>query len=199
VSWRWTLAALTILSACGEGEPSPPRASGAIVLELDEARASRDAIAARIATEVEVLKSGSLAMRVVQARDLDTTLGGPEQAVAKVRRATRASRRGESLVIDVGVDLEDPELARVVCNALIDQYLEQRMLTLMEPFDQQIRALAAASEILGASETADPSPEERERIAEQRRHADEELTALQTRMRAQRNDARALDPCTIRR
>lgn len=167
---------LAALVACGDADP-PPAAAGALRLDLEDRSATADAIAATIATEIEVLRSRELAELVVRRLGLHRAPPDRRMQANEVRRAIRASRRGESLVIDVGVIVADPHQALEICNATLEQYVERRMAMRLQELDAQIIALAQAEEATGTH-----SPE-REALERQR----------QTR----RNDARVLDRCEI--
>lgn len=158
---------LVVLCACGDREP---RARGTVILELPLGSAGQDEIAARMATEIEVLTSRALAERAAEAIGIE-----PAQ-VDTIHRALRAARRGNSLLIDVGVDLEDPERARNVCNAVIEAFVTYRMSARLQIVHAQIQALSEA-------------PGEH--------HA--EVAALERERLTMQNDVRVLDRCNARR
>jgi uncharacterized protein involved in exopolysaccharide biosynthesis len=112
------LIVLSVVVACGAGPA--PTASGALVLELEEERLGADVIDARVATEIEILRSRPMLERVVRTLGLDADPSMGPDAVASISSAVRPARRDASLVIDVAVALDDPERAATVCNALMD-------------------------------------------------------------------------------
>lgn len=178
------VALLAVATACG-APTQDARASGALVIELDDEGVSRDAIDARIATEVEVLRSRPLAARVVQRLALDRD----PSAVDGVLSAVRVARRGESLVIEVGIAGDDPAHAAMVCNALLESYLEARMEARLSETMRNAEWLASQLDALAA----EPGTEAR------RAEIEERLRDLDRERATARSDARVLEPCDVRR
>lgn len=181
---RWLLVLALFLATCGESEPAPA-ARGALVLDIGESM-DRAVLDARVLTEIEVLRSRALVERALThaALDRQRPFQGA-QGVTAAQRAIRASRRGDSLVIDVGVVSPDPELATTLCNSLMQQYIEQR-------YQQHLAPRAHAADRLAAElERLDPA-DERRRALEAR------VSELELERAAMRSDARVLERCEPR-
>lgn len=112
------------------------RASAAGALEIDLSRlaagqGATDAIALLLATHREQIRSESVARRAAQKLGLAHSPGyahGDDEAAARVHRAVRARRRGDSAVIDVRiVDSIDPVLASQICNAVLEAQIERTL------------------------------------------------------------------------
>lgn len=163
---RVALSAMVLL-ACTE-----PAASGAVILELAEERVGRDVIDARMATEIEVLEGSVLADRVRQRLELADS------------PVVEASRRSETLVLDVAVLGNDRERAREICNHVLDVYIEQRMYDQLAPLDGRLQHLYSNRDLL-------PDGPTRARI-------DEALVELELERAAVQPGARVLERCARR-
>lgn len=176
-----------LIAGCGEQEPAP-RASGALVLELEEDRMGAAAIDALVATEIEVLKSRPIAQRVATELELAHDPAFGADAANVVRRSVRASRRGGSLVIDVGLmgcgASEDPECAARVCNSVIDAYIVQRLESRMGPIARELDWLSMQREQLSEGDA--------------RTRVDARIVELDLQRAAITPGARVLEPCSWR-
>ncbi len=116
-------------------------------------------------TEVEVLQSRTLARRVVDELELrnDPEFGGSlAESVAKVQDAVDIRRAGETYLIDLVVEAEDPQRAARIANAYAAHYVELQKETKRE-------ATASASNLLR---------ERVERMAVEVRNADARLNSF---------------------
>jgi uncharacterized protein involved in exopolysaccharide biosynthesis len=129
--------ALLACAIAGCGTEPRPGARGTLEVDraaLGEAR-SEAAVDAIVATEVERASSEPITRRVVDVLRLHETAsfiaGAPvaeEDAVRALRERITASRRRDTLLIDVHVADEDPSFARTLC----DQALEAMLLAAAE-------------------------------------------------------------------
>lgn len=182
--------AAVALVACTKPEPLPA-AAGSLVFVPDAMVVSPDGgtpvdmSAGILATEVEVVRSDGVLRAAVRARGLASAFKLDEDAtVETLRKATSASRRGQSLILEVSVRLPDPSLAKASCTAILSAYVDSRL---------QLRVDAAAAReawLLAQLETVDASSP---LAASLRADADE--AAVERTARAV--DVRVLDGCTI--
>lgn len=154
------------------------------MLDLEEARLGADVIDARVATEIEILTSAPIVERAVTRLDLAHDPAFVASATGTVQRAVRAARRDRSLVIEVGVAIDDPQRAAELCNAILESYLERSMESRMEPALHQIEWLTRQLEEL---------PE-----GDPRRQVEARLAALEVERAAITPGARLLERCTMR-
>lgn len=92
-----------------------------------------DMSATIIATELEVVRSDRVVRSAVRARALAAAFKLDEdQTVRTLRDATSASRRGQSLVLELDVRVPDPSLAKESCNAILSAYVDSRMAARIE-------------------------------------------------------------------
>ena len=173
--------------------PPPPDAIGALVFDLDDPAASRAAIDARLATEIEVIGGHPIAERVANRLGLAGHMGFEQPPSLTVRRAVRATRRGDTLIVDVSVTLQHPERAVEICNATLETYLEQHMQMLVGDARREMAALAARADDLATR--AAEAPESAQLAAELER-ARTDLAVLERDTALTRNDARILEPCS---
>ena len=172
--------------------PPPPDAAGALVFDLDDPAASRDAIATRLATEIDVIGSARIAERVADRLGLAGQMGFEHPPSLTVRRSVRATRRGESLILDVSVTLNHPERAVEICNATLEAYLEQHMQVLVGDARREMDALAARAEDMAARAA---EALENAQLAAELERARTDLAELERRTTLTRNDARVLARC----
>ncbi len=155
---------MLLLAAC-DGRASTAR--GALVLDLEEERVGADVIDAQVATAVEVMQSRPLLERVVRRLALDHVPALAPDPIASLARAVHGSRRGSSLLVDLEVSLEDPELATSVCNELLAQYLETRIEAALGPIVTELEWISSQLETVGDAPEAAPQRERlRERAAQ---------------------------------
>ena len=163
---------------------------GALMLQVSP-DATKDSIDVQIANAIELLQSRWLVERVVERERLGLVLGGDKQdpavATQTIQQAIRASRRGDSSVIEVGIaDQMDPRAAMDVCNRLMQAFFEHRLEARVA--DIRTRMAALASELEQLERAADP------RLGDVKKRLHElELESLQ-----QKSDVQLVDPCRIR-
>lgn len=154
------------------------------MLDLEEERLGADVIDARVATEIEVLTSAPIVERAVMRLGLAHDPAFGASATSAVQHAVRAARRERSLVIDVGVAMDDPQRAAEVCNALLESYLESSMESRMGSVLHQIEWLTSQLEEL---------PE-----GDPRRQVEARVAALELERAAITPGARVLERCAMR-
>lgn len=79
-------------------------------------------------TEAGVVLSDNVLF--VFEKALDSIAGMPKEPnkrYALIRQATTVKRRGASLILDVEVSFDDPQVARFVCSRLLTSYVEERV------------------------------------------------------------------------
>jgi uncharacterized protein involved in exopolysaccharide biosynthesis len=182
---------IALLAACQDREPTEPVVRGFLVLDVSPG-ATRDAIAARIASEIEILKSRRLVEQLVEQHRLQHELGvDAEAAVDLVQRSIRARRRGDSSGIEVGIApprTVDPAGAAMICNKLMQMYVQFRMQSRVAELTSRAERLASELDALDQGPAADP----------RRDQLTAELRELDLERVSRGSDVQLVDPCRPR-
>ncbi|MCU0698019.1 MAG: hypothetical protein MUC96_15970 [Myxococcaceae bacterium] len=81
-----------------------------------------------MATEAGVVLSDNVLF--VFEKALDSVAGMPKEPnkrYALIRQATTVKRRGSSLILDIEVSFDDPQVSKFVCGKLLTSYIEERL------------------------------------------------------------------------
>jgi hypothetical protein len=167
---RRAAIAVALVIACHRD--TAPAARGALIVDVAPT-ATRDAIDVMLANAIEVLRSPTLRERAARIA------GHP------VDGAVVVERRGDSTVLEVGVDLPDPLAAAQACNQLMQAFYELRA-------EAQVIALSDRSQRVAAM--ADALPKE----DPQRGKLDAELAQLEHDRQLVRSDIEVLERCEPR-
>ena len=159
-----------LLVACASKAPA---ASGAMMLDVAPT-ATRDALDAEVANAIEMLRGPMLRDRVSHER------GMPFDG------AIVAHRRGDSTVIEVGVELADPLAAAAACNQLMRAFYEMRL---------EARIAGGVDRANRLEEMADKLP----KGDPQRDKLDAEVAQLERDRELSQSDVKLIEPCQPRR
>lgn len=129
-----------LYTALARVEIVPDRADEFRVSTVQELGAGIDD-AEKLDTEIEVLKSRSMALRVVQALHLNNNpdfmslkngkpwdLSVPENRdlfISALQGSVNIARRGHTSILDISVVSTKPALASLIANTLVDSYIER--------------------------------------------------------------------------
>lgn len=127
-----------------------PRYTGSALIMVDASRASLlapSAVAtsaqdhARIDSEVEILRSDRVLLEVIAA------LGLPEdQALTRMRQATRIQREGLTYLISISVRAQSPDRAAEIANSLAETYIRVQVRDKIEDLADTAAAVSSGLE-----------------------------------------------------
>ncbi|HEX7699381.1 MAG TPA: hypothetical protein VF403_01585, partial [Kofleriaceae bacterium] len=141
-----------------------PHATGSFAFDTAAIKGDPDLF---FATEAEIVRSARILERANQR------LAPPQKGAAQPPVRVEVERRGATALFDVTVYADDREIAQRTCNAVIETYVESRLVAKQAELTAKIEALDAA----GSNAQRDAL------VLEQHTHE---------------NDVRLLDPCVVR-